>query len=125
MLKYLTIFIVVLSTGGAANAQSALQVRDDCREIAQDARIMPNGKISIPTTFQAGFCWGAFAAFQGISTFTFDDAEESVMRLCIPPEATRKQLVEVFYDYALANPSMLHEDWTRIAYRSLDQAFPC
>ena len=125
MLKYLAIFFVVLSAGNAANSQSALQVRDDCREIAQDTRILPNGKITVPTTFQAGFCWGAFAAFQGMSRVTFAGAEKPALRICIPPEATRKQLIEVFYNYALANPTMLHEDWELLAFRSLKQAFPC
>lgn len=51
--------------------------------------------------------------------------EERALQLCIPPETTRKQLVEIFYNYATANPNLLHKEWQEVAWWSLSEAFPC
>ncbi|WP_434621950.1 Rap1a/Tai family immunity protein [Tabrizicola sp. M-4] len=58
-------------------------------------------------------------------TMTMEGETTGLLRLCVPPAVTRKQLVEVFYQYAGSNPQLLHKDWHYVAWLSLKEAFPC
>lgn len=121
----LGIFLVWSVTNGAASAESALEMRGYCKAIAQEAQTAANNTILVPTTFEAGVCWGGFSAIQGYAVMAYTGETETFLKLCIPQSVTRKQAVEVFYNYANAHPEMLHQEWNQVAWLALKEAFPC
>jgi hypothetical protein len=105
-----------------ASAEKALEVQSWCREIAH-APLMREHKVYLNRTFEDGFCWGAFAAIQTASGFI--SADQPVLRICAPTEATRVQYIKIFSRYVDQHPEIAHNDFAAIAQRALSDAFPC
>lgn len=124
MIRALGFSLMILTFGAPVHAESTLEMRDSCKGIV-DGPAGLDGQILVPTTFEAGTCWGAFSAVQGFGTLSIEGETTGLLRLCMPPAVTRKQLVEVFYRYAGSNPQLLHEDWHYVAWLSIRDAFPC
>jgi len=76
-----------------ACAETALEVQSWCGDIAH-ARLNGEHKVYLSRTFEDGFCWGAFAALQAASNFI--SADQSVLWICAPTEATRVQYIKIF-----------------------------
>ena len=124
MIRALGFSLVVLASGEPVHAETALEMRDSCKGIVDGPAVL-DGQVLLPTTFEAGTCWGAFSAIQGFGTLAIEGETTGLLRLCMPPEVTRKQLVEVFYRHANSNPQVLHEQWHYVAWLSIKEAFPC
>lgn len=106
------------------HAQTAREMRDYCRDVVE-ARHAADNEITMKLSFETGTCWGAFSAFQSLSRIWFKDADGVALGLCLPPQSTRVQLVEIFSLYATEHPQTSHEDWALVAWRALHEAFPC
>ncbi len=121
----LATFLAILLFNGAAAAETALEMREHCRAIAQEVKLEPDTSFTMPDTYGNGFCWGGFSAVQGFRAMAFTGETDTVLALCIPPGVTRKQIIEVFYTHAQAHPESLHEEWHYVAFLALREAFPC
>lgn len=80
--------------------------------------------VGLGTTFDDGFCWGAFAAIQDLS-WIVSDAGKPLLFFCPPPKSTRIEYVKIFLRYADQHPEQLHMDFGGVARRALAAAFPC
>ena len=97
---FLTVFIITTSS---SQAETALEVQSWCTTTA-NAPLLADGKVGLGTTFDDGFCWGAFAAIQDLS---------------------RIEYVKIFLRYVDQHPEQLHMDFAGVARRALAAAFPC
>ena len=105
-------------------ADTAQEMLSACRPIARANTSGGKGKVTIPDTFKAGKCWGAFTAIQnGIERA--DDTMLLIYNICAPAEITRTQLIAMFVDYAEKNPQRLQEDFFDVFIDALRKAFPC
>ncbi len=104
-------------------ADSAQEMLSACRPIAR-ANTGDKRRVTIPDTFKAGKCWGAFTVIQnGIERV--DDRMLLIYNICAPAEITRIQLIAMFVDYAEKNPQRLQEDFFDVFIDALRKAFPC
>jgi hypothetical protein len=108
MAKYLGGAIVasalLLGSSGNANAQveTALQVQSWCRAVA-NAPVRSDDRIGMEQTFDASFCWGAFATIQLLTEYVRADGTR-VLGICVPPNSTRLELVKIFSKYLDEHP---------------------
>jgi hypothetical protein len=124
MHQALSIALCLLAISSPAHSDTALEMREYCKGVVE-APSAPGGMVEMPTTFQAGFCWGAFAATQAFAHTSAEGSTRGLLQLCIPQGVTRKQMVEVFYRDADLNPQLLHEEWHYVAWLALAEGFPC
>jgi len=111
--------IVTVSTPAAA--ETALQVRSWCHEVAA-ARFTHDNKLYMTSTFDSGFCWGAFGALQDLGDATLAD-KKRLLGFCAPSD--RIQLIRVFMRYVDQHPETGNRSFAEIAARALIEAFPC
>ena len=109
----------------SANAETAIEVQSMCRTVG-NATLDNQGGIII-SDVGGWFCWGAFAALQGLSGLSRLTWEHGEMTagFCAPPESTRVQLVKVFLKYADEHPEKAHLGFGNVAFLALVKAFPC
>jgi hypothetical protein len=116
---WLTFAFLIAAT--PASAEKALEVQSWCRNIAHAP--LTEHKVYLNRTFEDGFCWGAFAAIQAASNFIY--ADQHVLKICVPTEATRVQHIKIFSHYVDQHPDLAHNDFAAVAQRALSDAFPC
>jgi hypothetical protein len=75
-------------------------------------------------TLESQFCWGAFAAIQGLAAGTYNGAGV-LQQICAPPKGTRIQMINIFSHYLNQHPEQAHLDFEGVAYCALMEAFPC
>jgi hypothetical protein len=104
-----------------ASAETALEVQSWCTQVAS-APIKTNGYISIEPTFEGGFCWGAFAAIQGLND---NVSVNNKSIICAPDSSTRAQIIRIFMKYCEQHPERMHEDFVVVALTAISMAFRC
>jgi hypothetical protein len=92
-----------------------------CRSIVRAE--IKGDHIVLPTTFETGTCWGAFAAIQ--RAIRYADQEGTFFAVCAPANSRLTQLITIFVTYAEKNPQRLHEEFFDVGIDSLREAFPC
>lgn len=108
-----------------ANAETALEVKSWCEPIAHGKRLS-NGSIISDNTREQGFCWGAFAAIQGLSRlYKSKDLDTPILHFCPPEKSTRGQFIAVFVRHVEEHPELGHEEFSWTAVNALVKAFPC
>lgn len=121
--------ILLLLGAAAADAYTASEMRESCRQVvlADAGETFEGGRqtIMIPPTFDAGVCWGGFAAFQDLIMLVIEGEDHPVLWVCVPQPTTRKQLVEMFYIFATSHPERGSDGWSVVALEALREAFPC
>ena len=125
-MKNVAAFVLFLIWASPAGAESTEEMLSACRKVAV-AEIIDGGKVGVPTDFDSGSCWGAFAALQKIVNLVDSRAVTTmpIFHICSPPNSTRTQLVSIFVEYARRHPERLHEDFVFVAFDALRSAFPC
>jgi Rap1a immunity proteins len=116
---FLTVFIITTSS---SQAETALEVQSWCTTTAH-APLLADGKVGLGTTFDDGFCWGAFAAIQDLSRIEM--LGNPLLVFCPPSNSTRIEYVKIFLRYVDQHPEQLHMDFAGVARRALAAAFPC
>jgi hypothetical protein len=96
-----------------------------CKKLADDVKLLENDKILMPTDFESGKCWGAFATFQSMISLIYIDGKTRIHGVCAPPNGTRTRVIAIFVEYARRNPRRLNEDFILVALDALREAFPC
>lgn len=122
MLLRLSIFVAVLLIPSVARAETAEEMLSSCRSFLTAP--VSQGQVTFLHDFDHGLCWGAFGAIHG-AALVFDEHNARSLRVCVPQDATRTQLIAVFVKYAEANPKELNEDFFMVALNALIKAFPC
>jgi hypothetical protein len=104
-----------------SHAETAEEMLSACRPIAQ-ARVS-DGKIDLPQTFDAGSCWGAFAALHQV-TMLLENGKPS-LHVCLPEDTTRTELIALFVRYVESHPKVYSENFALVAMNAMIEAFPC
>ncbi|MBO9128036.1 hypothetical protein [Rhizobium sp. 16-488-2b] len=107
-----------LSAAGEAQAATAIEMRDWCREIVL--------KIDDPTatasTFEAGYCLGSFITLRNTQTLN------GLPRVCAPEDATVGDFMRLYVrmvDDMKAMPASLADNWFAAAIVILQYEYPC
>src|SRR3954451_18332420 len=116
--------LALLLLCGSGRAESSLEVQSSCRQLAK-ASDAADAKLTIARNFDNGFCWGAFAALQGLSASRWPDSDKSILGFCAPPESTRIDFIRIFMRYAKAHPQEDDAPFAQVALEALANAFPC
>ena len=106
----------------SAQAESALEMASLCRPVAK-SKMDADSIVWMPRTYESGMCWGAFAAIQ--TAFNIGDEGQLYLRVCLPENSTRLQLIRVFLRYVDEHPESEHEDFVIIGILAFREAFPC
>jgi len=106
-----------------ALAESAEEMLSACRKLA-DAPVSGD-QVRLPSDFDSGLCWGAFASIQSAIKLQYTDDTAPILRVCAPPSSRRTQLLAIFAQYARNHPERLHEDFFKVAWFALRDAFSC
>jgi Rap1a immunity proteins len=115
-------FLCLLTS--VSHAETTEEMVSKCRAITT-AKVTGD-QINLPTGFDSGVCWGAFAVVsQMMDMTTTDSGDKPLFRVCLPNGSTRSQLIQVFEQYAIKHPERDHEDFWFVVHASLREAFPC
>ena len=108
-----------------AGAQSALQLRALCRDVA-DATPDAEGMVRFHINYETGLCWGAFASLQYLAATILSPNERvPILGFCAPAASTRLQFVRIFVRYVDEHPQQAQLNFTDAALLALTAAFPC
>jgi hypothetical protein len=107
-----------------AKAETASEVHTSCKAVVR-AKVLKDDLLDIPGNFESGFCWGAFASFQQISTFYREGEKTSLLGSCAPGESDRLQYIKIFSRYLDNHPQLGSEEFIAVAVEALREAFPC
>lgn len=127
MLLFTCFSILILFNSGSARAYSVLEMHDSCVSLANDTRVLGDGRIIVDQMSGADKCLGAFLVVQKVSTLVYeeDGRYRRMFNVCTPEYSTLLQLVKVYVSYVDDNPRKLHEDFFFVALDALREAFPC
>ena len=131
ILSLLWLFILVI--GQNSHAESTQEMLSHCKSMAENTGVIAGDEILIkPNNFQSGQCWGSFAVIQNLIMVVYYDGKKPVYEgnkpfygVCVPPESTRLQLINIFVAYAKNKPKIHHQDFLSTAFESLRDSFPC
>lgn len=114
--------LLVLVVAPFCKAETAEEMLSACRAMTE---LKISGDIvSMPRTFEAGLCWGAFAVIAD-DTRWVGKSGQPTFRICAPENSTRTQIIAIFVEYAKRNPSKYSESFHDVALDALREAFPC
>ena len=114
-----------LVLAGPARALDSGELLAACVRLDRDMKV--NGSdVSIPSSVDNGVCWGFIAAVQQLANFYEQGGGgQSILKLCVPIEVKRTQLVKVFVAWGQKNPEKLHHPAGLSVINSFVAAFPC
>lgn len=117
------VFVATVVVFGAlrSHAETAEEMLSACRPIVQ-ARVS-DGRIDLPQTFDAGSCWGAFAALHQ-AMMLLENGKPS-LHVCLSGDTTRTELIAIFVRYVEIHPKVYSENFALVAVNALGEAFPC
>ena len=81
--------------------------------------------VRLPKSQDAAVCWFYMGAVQDFTATVEQEGGPSLIGSCVPPEATRVELVRVFTRYARAHRADLDLRATALIIPALSRAFPC
>ena len=108
--------------GAPSHAETAEEMLCACRPISQ-AKVS-DGRIDLPQSFDAGSCWGAFAALHQAMMLVESDGKPS-LHVCLPEDSTRTQLIAVFVRYVEKHVEVYPKNFAVVALNAELEAFPC
>ena len=110
----------------AAQQDTAGQMLTACKAVptAQVGTQAGTSEVRLPTDFYTGYCWGAFSSLQSATTAK-DWRGRQQFDACVPPQATKLQLIAAFTHYAGNHPEQLDKDYFGVALDAFKDAFPC
>jgi hypothetical protein len=119
-------FAAIIATAAPARGEySAREMQSFCRKVV-NSQEDADGKVPLPSTFEAGVCWGAITGIKTLWKARFADVNLSErLHLCVPENVSVAQIARVFDQYATLHPENLHEDYWVVMADSLLYAFPC
>lgn len=104
------------------HAETAEEMLSACRPIVE-AKVSGD-RISLPQTFDAGLCWGAFGSLQQV-LILFDENGKPALHACVSGNATRTELIAIFVRYVETHPKVYPENFALVAVNAMIKAFPC
>ena len=105
-----------------AKADSAEELLSGCKSIA-DSKV-EGDHVRFPTAYTTGQCWGAFAVLQEEYRWAYA-SQQRTFGACVPPDATRSELIAVFVAYVQRHPERRHDDFVAVANDAARAAYPC
>ena len=99
-------------------AQSTEEIISACQKLDGKVENASENQATLPSTFAAGLCWGAFM-LPGLS------AHSETFHFCMPQGVTKTQAIAVFLAFCRRNPQRLHEPFEKVVVDALREAFPC
>jgi hypothetical protein len=121
--------LAFLFWGSAAYADDRYTAGDmlsDCQAIVQASKGSSNAnELELDNSFTSGTCWGAFLSLQQFAATKFEGGRNTLLRTCVPQNATLVQIIQVFYLFAQSNPERQQEPFTKVAIAAMRSAFPC
>lgn len=118
----LLIFVCLCAAASAPAQETGSMILEKCRALDQ-------GNADKPV--EVGFCAGFMtAAHEMLGVWRAGDealsrSHYTLAEACIPPEATKGQLVKVFLKYLDDHPELLHERAILLYLTAMQKAFPC
>src|SRR3954467_15764019 len=85
----------------------------------------PYETVRLPKGQDAAACWFDMGAVQDIAATVEEEGGPSLIGSCVPPEATRMELVRAFTKYARAHRADLDLRATALVIPALSASFPC
>jgi hypothetical protein len=116
--------LALLPIPSAAQAVDGRQLLQHCEALVRGAVIAGN-KVTLPKSRAVAECWYYMSAIQDLSATVDQEGGASVLGACVPPEATRMDIVWAFVKYARAHRDILRTRATAILIPALNESFPC
>ena len=114
---------MLLIAAPLSKAETVEEMLSACRPITEAP--VSGGKVSLPETFEAGVCWGAFGVVQHQTRWLDPETSKPHFGVCTSEASTRTQLIAVFAEYAKRNPRRYSEDFDDVVFDALRESFPC
>ena len=120
------ILLASLTAPSAEEKFSAREMRSNCETILNAAKAAKNeDELELENTFTAGTCWGAFLSIQQFIVTKVEGERTTILKTCVPAEATLLQIIQVFDLFVRSNPKRQDEPFTKVAIAALRSAYPC
>ena len=107
-----------------AQAVTGQELLRQCDALERGA-LVSGDTVRLPKSQDAATCWIYMGAVQDFAATVEEEGGPSLIASCVPPEATRMELVRAFTRYARAHRADLDLRATALIIPALSQAFPC
>ena len=107
-----------------AQAVTGQELLRQCEALERGA-VVSSETVRLPKGQDAAACWFYMGAVQDIAATVEEEGGPSLIGSCVPPEATRMELVRAFTRYARAHRADLDLRATALVIPALSTSFPC
>jgi hypothetical protein len=107
-----------------AQAVTGQELLRQCEALERGA-VVSSETVRLPKGQDAAACWFYMGAVQDIAATVEEEGGPSLIGSCVPPEATRMELVRAFTRYARAHRADLDLRATALVIPALSATFPC
>jgi hypothetical protein len=105
-------------------AETADEILSICERVTVAAADV-GGQLHFDPTFEAGRCWGAFAAVQGLSRIKTGMSLPPILGICAPENTTRQELIRTFSNYVRTHPEFRSQDFAVVVVIALRSRYGC
>ena len=112
---------LVIAPAQAVTGQELLR---QCEALERGA-VVSSETVRLPKGQDAAACWFYMGAVQDIAATVEEEGGPSLIGSCVPPEATRMELVRAFTRYARAHRADLDLRATALFIPALSATFAC
>jgi hypothetical protein len=116
--------LTALAVPSSAQAVTGQELLRHCEALERGA-VISGETVRLPKNPDAATCWVYMSAVQDFSATVEEEGGPSLIGSCVPPEATRMDLVRAFTKYARAHRADLDLRATALVIPALNAAFPC
>ena len=116
--------LAAVAISSSAQAVTGQELLRQCEALERGA-VVSGETVRLPKSQDAAACWFYMGAVQDMAATVEEEGGPSVIGSCVPPEATRIDLVRAFTKYARAHRRDLDLRATALVIPALSAAFPC
>lgn len=114
----------VLAFVPPARAVTGRELLRQCEALVRGA-VVSGESVMLPKGEGAAACWFYMAAVQDLTATVEEEGGPSVIGSCVPPSATRMEIVRAFVRYARKHRKELPLRATAVVIPALSSAYPC
>jgi hypothetical protein len=121
---FLLVFGIFIAVSPKLHAETTEVLLSNCRPVTQ-AKVNADGSVAMDSSFENGFCWGAFATIDQMLMAQNSRTKTPIFNVCLPKDHTRYQMIAIFVRYAEKHPERYNEDSPWVAFDAAREVFPC
>ncbi|WP_411431290.1 Rap1a/Tai family immunity protein [Sinorhizobium meliloti] len=123
-MRYIAATTLLFALTQVSHATDGSFLLNSCNEMLRESSGAEVGQFQAPNTLPSGFCYGAMATLQQLSSIQWSGDSQPMLSLCVPSAVRMTQYARIVVNYLQAHPEKLHEEGSYLAWAALREVYP-